>query len=132
MPAKIPATEAGAAAGTLCGNRGGCGGEEEDGREKGASAPLEALRALPLVVGDDRFAFAHSIIIEKARGGSRRVKFICSASSFTFFFLSRVSSHFASCFQVEEAVEAVLSRIISARRLSSAWEFVTPGSTTDR
>ena len=32
--------------------RGGCGREEEDGREEGAAAPLEALRALPPVVGD--------------------------------------------------------------------------------
>jgi hypothetical protein len=77
MPAKIPATEAGAAAGALCGNRGGCGGEEEDGRKKGAAAPLEALRALPLVVGDDRFAFTRSIIIEKARGGSHFFSLVC-------------------------------------------------------
>ena len=49
MPAKIPASEAGAAAGGgLCGGRGGCGREEEDGREEGADAPLEALRTLLL------------------------------------------------------------------------------------
>jgi hypothetical protein len=48
MPAKIPAVEAGA----LLGGRGWCGRGEEDGREEGAAAPLEALRALPLVAGD--------------------------------------------------------------------------------
>jgi hypothetical protein len=54
MPAKIPASEAGAAAGGgLCGGRGGCGREEEDGREEGAAAPLEALRALLPVAGED-------------------------------------------------------------------------------
>jgi hypothetical protein len=52
MPVKIPAAEAGAAAGGLYGGRGGCGREEEDGREEGAAAPLEALQALPLVVED--------------------------------------------------------------------------------
>ena len=52
IPVKIPVAEAGAAAGGLCGGRGGCGREEEDGREEGAAAPLEALRALPLVVED--------------------------------------------------------------------------------
>jgi len=57
MPAKIPASEAGAAAGGgLCGGRGGCGREEEDGREEGAAAPLEALRALLPVAGDDDVA----------------------------------------------------------------------------
>jgi len=51
MPVKIPASEAGAAAGGgLCGGRGGCGREEED---EGAAAPLEALRALLPVTGDD-------------------------------------------------------------------------------
>ena len=58
MTAKIPAAEAGAAAGALCGGREDCGREEEDGREEGATAPLETLRALPLVAGDDRFVFA--------------------------------------------------------------------------
>ena len=52
MSAKIPAAEAGAAAGGLCGGRGGCGREEEDGREEGAAAPLEARRAPRLVVED--------------------------------------------------------------------------------
>jgi hypothetical protein len=53
MPAKIPASEAGASAGGgLCGGRGGCGREEGDGREEGAAAPLEAVRALLLVAGD--------------------------------------------------------------------------------
>ncbi len=51
MPAKIPASEAGARGG-LCGGRGGCGREEEDGREEGAVAPLEVLQAPPLVVKD--------------------------------------------------------------------------------
>jgi hypothetical protein len=37
----------------LCGGKGGCGREEEDGREEGAAAPLEALRALLPVAGDD-------------------------------------------------------------------------------
>ena len=37
--------------------RGGCGREEEDGREEGAAAPLEAVRALLLVV-EDRVASA--------------------------------------------------------------------------
>jgi hypothetical protein len=40
----------------LCGGRGGCGREEEDGREEGAATPLEALRALLLVAGDDDVA----------------------------------------------------------------------------
>ena len=48
MPAKIPAVGAGA----LLGGRGWCGRGEEDGREEGAAAPLEALRALPPVAGD--------------------------------------------------------------------------------
>ena len=52
MPAKIPASEAGAAAGGLCGGRGVCGREEEDEREEGVATPLESLRALPLVVED--------------------------------------------------------------------------------
>ena len=52
MPAKIPAVGAGAAEGALLGKRGCCGREEEDGSEEGAAAPLEALRALPPVVGD--------------------------------------------------------------------------------
>jgi hypothetical protein len=58
IPSKFPAAEAGAAAGGLCGGRGGCGREKGDGREEGAAAPLEAVRALLLVAGDDRFAFA--------------------------------------------------------------------------
>ena len=41
----------GAAAGKLLAKRVGCG-REEDGREEGAVAPLEALRALLLVAGD--------------------------------------------------------------------------------
>jgi hypothetical protein len=57
MPAKIPAAEAGAAAGALRGGRGGCGLEEEDGMEEGAAAPVQALQALPLVV-EDRVATA--------------------------------------------------------------------------
>ena len=57
IPAKIPATEAGAAAGGgLCGERGGCGREEEDGREEGAAAPLEALQVPLPVAGDDDVA----------------------------------------------------------------------------
>ena len=52
MPAKIPAVGAGAAEGALLAKRGGCGREEEDGREEGAAAPLEALRAHPPVAGD--------------------------------------------------------------------------------
>jgi hypothetical protein len=39
MPAKMPAAEAGAAAGALRGGRWGCGREEEDGMEEGAAAP---------------------------------------------------------------------------------------------
>jgi hypothetical protein len=58
IPSKIPAEEAGASAGGLCGGRGGCGREEGDGREEGAAVPLETVRALLLVAGDDRFAFA--------------------------------------------------------------------------
>ncbi len=51
MPANMSASKAGAGAGGgLCGGREGCGGEEEDEREEGAAAPLEALRAPPLVV----------------------------------------------------------------------------------
>ena len=42
--------------GGLCGGRGGCGREEEDGREEGAAAPLEGLRALLPVAGDDDVA----------------------------------------------------------------------------
>jgi len=49
----MSASKAGAGAGGgLCGGREGCGGEEEDEREEGAAAPLEALRAPPLVVED--------------------------------------------------------------------------------
>ena len=48
MPAKNPAVEAGAAAGTLLAKSEGCGGEEDDGREEGAASPLEAPRALSL------------------------------------------------------------------------------------
>ena len=51
MPAKISASKAGA--GGLCGGRGGCGREEEDGREEGAASPLEVLRELLPVAGDD-------------------------------------------------------------------------------
>ena len=62
MPAKIhseiPAIGEGVAAGALLGKRGGCGGEEGEGREEGAAAPLEALRALPPVAGNDRVASA--------------------------------------------------------------------------
>ena len=52
IPSKIPAAEAGGAAGASCGGRGSCWREEEDGREEGAASPLEALRALPLVAED--------------------------------------------------------------------------------
>jgi hypothetical protein len=41
----------------LCGGRGGYGREEGDGREEGAAAPFEALRALLPVAGDDDVAF---------------------------------------------------------------------------
>jgi hypothetical protein len=82
MPAKMPAVEAGAAAGALCGERGSCGREEEDGREEGAAAPLEVLRALPLVAGDDRVAFVlwwrlcrlwPAVILCRSRKGRRGV-----------------------------------------------------------
>jgi hypothetical protein len=56
MPAKIPAVRAGAAAGASRGGRRGRGKEEEDEREEGAAAPLEALRALLPVAGDDDVA----------------------------------------------------------------------------
>jgi len=56
MPAKIAAVGAGAAAGTLLAKREDCGREEEDGREEGAAAPVEALRALLPVAGDDDVA----------------------------------------------------------------------------
>jgi len=57
MTAKISASKEGAATGGgLCGGRGGCGREEEDGREEEAAAPLEALRALLPVAGDDDVA----------------------------------------------------------------------------
>ncbi len=49
--------QTGEVAGALCGGRGDCGREEEDGREEGAATPLEALRSLPLVV-EDRVASA--------------------------------------------------------------------------
>jgi hypothetical protein len=64
MPVKIPAAQAGAAGGGLCGGRGGCGREEEDGREEGAAAPLEALQALPLVVEDlvASVSFVHVVV----------------------------------------------------------------------
>ena len=52
MPAKIPAVGAGAAEGALLAKRGGCGREEEDGREEGAAASLEDLRVLPPLTGD--------------------------------------------------------------------------------
>jgi hypothetical protein len=57
MPAKISAEGAGAAAGALRGERGGCGREEEDRGEEGAAAPLEALPALRLAIGNGRVAF---------------------------------------------------------------------------
>jgi hypothetical protein len=52
MSVKIPTVETGAAVGGLCGGRGTCGREEEDGSEVGAVVPLETLRSLPLVVED--------------------------------------------------------------------------------
>jgi hypothetical protein len=52
MPAKIPAVQAGAAAGALRGKREGCGREEGGGRKEGAAAPLEVVQALLLVVED--------------------------------------------------------------------------------
>jgi hypothetical protein len=52
MPAKIPAVQAGAAAGALQGKRQGCGREEGGGRKEGAAAPLEVVQALLLVVED--------------------------------------------------------------------------------
>jgi hypothetical protein len=55
MTAKIPA-ETGEAEGVLCGGRGDCGREEEDGREEGSDTPLETLRALLPVAGDDHVA----------------------------------------------------------------------------
>jgi hypothetical protein len=68
MPAKIPASEAGAAAGGgLCGGRGGCGREEEDGREEGAAAPLEALRALLPVAGDDVALVLYRLLVTLSR-----------------------------------------------------------------
>ncbi len=57
MPAKIPAVQAGAAAGASRGRRGGCGREEGDGRKEGAAASLEVVQALLLVV-EDRVASA--------------------------------------------------------------------------
>ena len=57
MPAKMPTVKAGETAGALCGQKGSCGREEEDGKEEGSATPLEVLRALPLVAGDDRVAF---------------------------------------------------------------------------
>ena len=58
MPEKIPAVGAGTGAEALLAKRGGCGREEENGRQEGAAAPLEDLRALalPPVAGDDRVA----------------------------------------------------------------------------
>jgi hypothetical protein len=68
MPAKIPASEAGAAAGGgSCGGRGGCGREEEDGREEGAAAPLEALRALLPVAGDDVALVLYRLLVTLSR-----------------------------------------------------------------
>ena len=46
--AKMPAVGAGA----LLGGSGCCGRGDDDGREEGAAAPLEVLRALPPVTGD--------------------------------------------------------------------------------
>jgi hypothetical protein len=45
LSTRSPGREAGGAAGASCGGRGSCGREEEDGREEGAAAPLEALLA---------------------------------------------------------------------------------------
>ena len=56
MTAKIPAVGEGADAGAMCGGRGDCGREEEDGREEGAAGPLECLRAFLPVAGDDDVA----------------------------------------------------------------------------
>ncbi len=53
---RSPGIDGMTAGGGLCGGRGGCGREEEDGREDGAAAPLEALRALLPVAGDDDVA----------------------------------------------------------------------------
>ncbi len=55
MTVKIP-VETGLSSGKLCGDRGDCGREEEDGREEGAATPLEALPALLPVAGDDDVA----------------------------------------------------------------------------
>ncbi len=52
MTTKIPVEEGGADAWVLCGGRGGCGREEEDGKEEVVVEPLEVLRVLPLVVED--------------------------------------------------------------------------------
>ena len=57
MSAKIPALQAGAAAGASRGKRGDCGREEGYGRKEGAAAPLEVVQALLLVV-EDRVASA--------------------------------------------------------------------------
>jgi hypothetical protein len=57
MPAKIPAVQAGAAAGASRGKTVGCGREEGDERKEGAAAPLEVVQALLLVV-EDRVASA--------------------------------------------------------------------------
>ena len=71
IPAKIPASEAGAAAGGgLCGGRGGCGREEEDGREEGATAPLEALRALLPVAGDKVALVLYRLLVTLSRKDS--------------------------------------------------------------
>ena len=68
MPAKIPASEAGASAGGgLCGGRGGCGREEEDGREEGAAVPLETLRALLPVAGDDVALVLYRLLVTLSR-----------------------------------------------------------------
>ena len=62
MPENMSASKEGAGAGGgLCGERGVCGREEEDGREEGAASPLEALRALLPVAGDDDVALVLSV-----------------------------------------------------------------------
>ena len=83
MPAKIPALGAGADAEASREKRGACGREEEDGREEGAAAPLEALQALlPVVL--DRVAYGgcpqscpNKSANEEARAG-RSSHFICT------------------------------------------------------
>jgi hypothetical protein len=55
--------------------QGGCGGEEGDGREEGAAAPFEALRALLSVAGDDDVSSSF-FEEEESKGKQKKLVFV--------------------------------------------------------